>query len=134
MKEWLTTLFTNIFSINQLLNMRQKLFIAFSAFALASGVLGAFSYYNLVRVEDKFFIVETADDISKVILEIQHYEKNFYLYSREGDAIETFRLIDNALQLAELFEQFFVQNTVFCGDGFVTPGRVANITFCCAAQ
>ncbi|NQU65175.1 MAG: HAMP domain-containing protein [SAR324 cluster bacterium] len=103
MKERLTPFFSKIFKINQLLNMRQKLFIAFSVFALASGMLGTISYYNLVRVEDKIFIVETAEDISKVILEIKHYEKNFFLYARESDAKETFRLIDNALQLAVQF-------------------------------
>ncbi len=103
-KERLGRFFMRINPLDQRLNIRQKLIIVFIAFTMTTGALGLISYYNLVRVEDKILVVESADDISNVILEIRRYEKNYFLYSSKTDLEETLRFVDKAFQLMEILQ------------------------------
>ncbi len=78
------------------LNIRQKLIVAFLMSLLSIWTLGLISYYNFAQIEDKFIIVESAYDLSNVILEIRRYEKNYFLFSRENDFKETDLFIKKA--------------------------------------
>ena len=80
----------------QNLNIRKKLIVIFSMILISMGLLGAISYFNFNQIESKFIIVESAYDLSNIILEIRRYEKNYFLYSREDDLQETKRFITNA--------------------------------------
>lgn len=91
-------------NVDQRLNIRQKLIIVFIAFALTTGALGLVSYYNLVRVGDKILVVESADDISNLILEVRRYEKNYFLYSSIRDYKETLRYIDETFKLMKVLQ------------------------------
>lgn len=91
--------FIELLSFDRNVNIRQKLIIVFIAFTIATGLLGLVSYYNLVRVEEKILVVESADDISNIILEIRRYEKNYFLYSSQNDYMEAIRYIKAAFDL-----------------------------------
>jgi len=88
--------------LDQRLNIRQKLIGVFIGFALAAGVLGLVSYYNLYRVEEKVQVVEAADDISNMILEIRRHEKNYFLYASDKDYEETLQFIERTFQLMDV--------------------------------
>ena len=81
------------------LNIRQRLLFSFMMFLFPILLLGLVSYYNLQQLEDKFMIVESADDLSNIILEIRRYEKNYFLFFREEDLNENKRFILDAIKL-----------------------------------
>ncbi len=67
------------------LNIRQKVVIGLIACVLAVGFIGGFSYHYLRTIEVKQHIVEMADDLRDLVLEIRRYEKNYLLYGLEED-------------------------------------------------
>jgi two-component system, NtrC family, sensor kinase len=81
------------------LNIRQRLFFAFFMSLLSILALGLISYYNLSQLEVKFGIVESADDLSNIILEVRRYEKNFFLFFRVEDLNENKKFIVDAVKL-----------------------------------
>ena len=62
------------------LNIRQKVLVALTLCILAIGSIGMMSFHNLQAIEVKHHILEVADDLGNVILEIRRYEKNYLLY------------------------------------------------------
>ncbi len=87
------------------LNIRQKIILGITFFILAMGTVGLLSYRTLRVVEKKVKLVEIADDLSNIILEIRRYEKNFFLYGlSEKEALaENRRYIGEALQVLNSF-------------------------------
>jgi len=75
------------------------MFIIFFLSLFSFGLLGIISVYNFAQIEEKFFVVESAYDLSNIILEIRRYEKNYFLFSREDDFRETKRFIDEGKKL-----------------------------------
>ena len=62
------------------LNIRQKVAVGFVACMALIGLIGGLSYTYLHRIELKLHVVEIADDLRELILEIRRYEKNYLLY------------------------------------------------------
>jgi two-component system, NtrC family, sensor kinase len=90
------------------LNIRQKLIIVIIGFMLFTGALGVISYTNLVRVEEKFTLVEAAYEFSNIVLEIRRYEKNYFLFRREDDYLEHKRFSQEALELLNRLHPSFI--------------------------
>ena len=67
------------------LNIRQKVIIGLVTCVLAVGFIGGFSYHYLRAIEVKQHIVQMADDLRDLVLEIRRYEKNYLLYGQEED-------------------------------------------------
>ncbi len=86
-------------SFSQSFNIRQKLVFIFFISLLSIGLLGSISIYNFAQIEEKFIVVESADDLSNIILEIRRYEKNYFLYSREDDFNETKHFVNEGKKL-----------------------------------
>jgi CHASE3 domain sensor protein len=61
------------------LNIRQKVILGFSACVLAIGFVGGFSYHYLHAIELKQHVVQIADDLREIVLEIRRYEKNYQI-------------------------------------------------------
>jgi two-component system, NtrC family, sensor kinase len=81
------------------LNIRQKVILGFAACVLAIGCFGGFSYHYLRAIELKQHVVQIADDVREIVLEIRRYEKNFLLYGQEEDFRENQRYTQKALEL-----------------------------------
>ena len=71
------------------LNIRQKVIVGLIASVLGVGIIGGFSYHYLQAIEVKQRIVQIADDLREIILEIRRYEKNYLLYGQEEDFART---------------------------------------------
>ncbi len=85
------------------LNIRQKVIVGLSACVLAIGFIGGFSYHYLHAIELKQHVVQIADDLREIVLEIRRYEKNYLLYGGSQDLEENRRYTNQALEvLAEL--------------------------------
>ncbi len=67
------------------LNIRQKVILGFTACVLAIGFIGGFSYHYLHAIELKQHVVQIADDLREIVLEIRRYEKNYLLYGLDED-------------------------------------------------
>jgi len=70
------------------LNIRQKVILGFATILIVIGGIAAFSYHYLIVIEVKQKIVENADDLRDLILEMRRYEKNYLLYGSNSDLIE----------------------------------------------
>jgi two-component system NtrC family sensor kinase len=81
------------------LNIRQKVILGFAACVLAIGFIGGFSYHYLRAIELKQHVVQIADDLREIVLEIRRYEKNYLLYGLNEDFKENQRYIQKALEL-----------------------------------
>jgi len=79
------------FSIH--LNIRQKVIVGLTFILLLMVTVGGLSYRYLREIERKQHLVEVADDLSNIILEMRRYEKNFLLYGSEDDLKENRRFI-----------------------------------------
>jgi two-component system NtrC family sensor kinase len=91
------------------LNIRQKVIVGLIACVLAIGFIGGFSYHYLHAIELKQHVVQIADDLREIVLEIRRYEKNYLLYGGMEDLQENRRYTDKALEvLAEIVPE--VQN------------------------
>ena len=62
------------------LNIRQKIILGILIFATCFGCIGFLSYTNIDQLEHEVLLVEKADELSSLILEIRRVEKNFLLY------------------------------------------------------
>jgi two-component system, NtrC family, sensor kinase len=79
--------------ISLYLNIRQKVMVGLTVCLLAMVAIGGISYYYLHQIELKQRVVEIADDLSNITLEIRRYEKNFLLYGSVDDLRENQRYI-----------------------------------------
>jgi two-component system, NtrC family, sensor kinase len=79
-------------------NIRQKVIIGLVACVLAVGFIGGFSYHYLRAIEVKQHIVQIADNLREIILEIRRYEKNYLLYGKEEDFQQNQRYTQQALE------------------------------------
>ena len=70
------------------LHIRQKVIIGLTVSMLTIGLIGAVSYRYLHQIERKQELVEIADDLSNIILEMRRYEKNYLLYGSSEDLQE----------------------------------------------
>jgi signal transduction histidine kinase len=75
------------------LSIRNKVIIGLTLSLLAVVFIGSLSYSYLATIEKKLHVVEVADDLSNIILEIRRYEKNYLLYGSQDDLTENHRYI-----------------------------------------
>jgi signal transduction histidine kinase len=80
-----------------LLNIRQKVVLGFTACMLLIGIIGGLSYSYLRSIELKQHVVEIADDLRDIILEVRRYEKNYLLYGSAEDLQENQKYTQLAL-------------------------------------
>jgi two-component system NtrC family sensor kinase len=80
------------------LNIRQKVIVGLAAGLLAIGFLGGFSYHYLRTIELKQHVVQIADDLREIILEMRRYEKNYLLYGSVEELKEIQRYTKLALE------------------------------------
>jgi two-component system, NtrC family, sensor kinase len=85
-------------------NIRQKVIMGLTAGILAIGFIGIVSYYYLRVIELKQHLVEVADDLSNIMLEIRRYEKNYLLYGSAEDLAENQRYIQLGLEVLDNLE------------------------------
>jgi hypothetical protein len=57
------------------LNIRQKVGLVFAASIVVIALIAGYSYYYLKAIELKQHVVEVANDLQEMILEIRRYEK-----------------------------------------------------------
>jgi two-component system, NtrC family, sensor kinase len=81
------------------LNIRQKVILGFAAGALAICFVGGFSYHYLRAIELKQHVVQIADDLREIVLEIRRYEKNYLLYGKAEDLRENQAYTQKALEV-----------------------------------
>ena len=81
------------------LNIRQKVVLGFAACVLAIGFVGGFSYHYLHAIELKQHVVQIADDLREIVLEIRRYEKNYLLYGLEEDFRQNQAYTQKALEV-----------------------------------
>ena len=62
------------------LNLRQTIVIGIAIFTFAFGGIGLLSLSNINQLQQEVVLVERADDLRNLILEIRREEKNFFLY------------------------------------------------------
>lgn len=62
------------------LNLRQTIVVGIAIFTLAFGGIGLLSLTNLNQLQHEVVLVERADDLRNLILELRREEKNFFLY------------------------------------------------------
>ncbi len=79
------------------LNIREKIIVGLTICLLVIGFVGVNSYRFLRQIEQKEHLVEVADDLSNIILEIRRYEKNFLLYGFHEDLDENRRYIQKGI-------------------------------------
>jgi len=91
------------------LNIRQKVIVGLTACILAIGFIGGFSYHYLYAIELKQHVVQIADDLREIVLEIRRYEKNYLLYGSVEDLKQNRSYTNQALEvLAQIVPE--VQN------------------------
>jgi len=83
------------------LNIRQKVILGLSLCVLVIGSIGGISYRYLREVERKQRIVEVADDLSNVMLEIRRYEKNYLLYGADEDLQDNHKYIEQGIEVID---------------------------------
>ncbi len=67
------------------MKIRDKLLLGFGLYVLLAVILGFFAYKELLTIDKRLLLVETADDITNTVLEVRRYEKNLLLYKDEAD-------------------------------------------------
>ncbi|MBU1053808.1 MAG: HAMP domain-containing histidine kinase [Proteobacteria bacterium] len=81
------------------LNIRKKIIVGLTICLLVIGFVGGNSYRFLHQIEQKQHLVEVADDLSNIVLEIRRYEKNFLLYGSQDDLSENRSYIKKGLEV-----------------------------------
>ncbi len=81
------------------LNIRQKVIVGLTACVLAIGFIGGFSYHYLRAIELKQHVVQIADDLREIVLEVRRYEKNYLLYGSVEDLKQNRSYTDLALEV-----------------------------------
>jgi HAMP domain-containing protein len=69
------------------MKIKDKLFLGFGVYILFASILGFLSYKELDSIKRRLSLVEKADDITNILLEIRRYEKNYLLYKDEESFI-----------------------------------------------
>ena len=87
------------------LNIRQKVAFIFGASIVVIALIASYSYYNLQTIELKQKIVEMANDLREIILEVRRYEKNYLLYRSPADLQENLHQIELGLEMLRQFNQ-----------------------------
>jgi signal transduction histidine kinase len=85
--------------------LKEKIILILVSYIIAIVALGTVSFDDLETVGRKFEVVELADNLNGVILEIRRYEKNYLLYHNPQDLEENRRYIGQALNLVEDIER-----------------------------
>ncbi|MGE4505321.1 MAG: sensor histidine kinase [Desulfovibrionaceae bacterium] len=93
-------------------NIRQKVLVAIMVFLLGLGAMSYISYSNLREIEQKITLVEIADDLSNIVLEIRRTEKNLLLYGKEASLADNRRYIETALELLDSISEVLSQPSV----------------------
>lgn len=62
-------------------NLRQTIIIGIAIFTFAFGSIALLSLSNIDQLQEEVTLIERADDLRNVILEIRREEKNFFLYN-----------------------------------------------------
>lgn len=75
-------------------NIRQKVIFGLTLGMLAIALVGGLSFRYLKEIERKQHLVEVADDLNNIILEMRRYEKNYLLYGSEQDFEENLLFIE----------------------------------------
>lgn len=83
------------------LSLRKKAIIGLTGSLLAVLFVGIFFYENLSIIKTKQHVVEVADDLSNIVLEIRRYEKNYLLYLSQEDLQENQMYVQQARQIIE---------------------------------
>ncbi|GLI32960.1 sensor histidine kinase [Desulforhabdus amnigena] len=78
------------------LNIRQKVLVGLILCIFAIGSIGMMSLNNLKAIEKKQHLLQVADDLGNIILEIRRYEKNYLLYGSSEDLNETHKYLEEA--------------------------------------
>ncbi|WP_272701677.1 sensor histidine kinase [Desulfovibrio sp. Fe33] len=65
-------------------NLRQTIILGIAIFTLAFGSIAVLSLSTLDRLQEAVLLVERADDLRNLILEIRREEKNYFLYRDES--------------------------------------------------
>ena len=81
------------------LNIRQKVTLGFTVCVMVICFVGGFSYHYLRDIEFKQHVVQIADDLREIVLEMRRYEKNYLLYGLEEDFKENQRYNQKALEV-----------------------------------
>ena len=87
------------------LSLKEKIILILIGYAIALGAVGKVSLDDLKTVSRKLEVVELADNLNWVILEIRRYEKNYLLYQKREDLDENRRYVAQALDLVETIGQ-----------------------------
>ena len=86
------------------LNIREKIIVGLTICLLVIGFVGVNSYRFLRQIEQKEHLVEVADDLSNIILEIRRYEKTFSsMVFIEDYQMKTGVIFKRALQCFQTF-------------------------------
>ncbi|MDD3991214.1 MAG: ATP-binding protein [Desulfobacteraceae bacterium] len=86
-------------------SLKQKIILILISYGIALGAVGKVSFDDLETVGRKLEVVELADNLNWVILEIRRYEKNYLLYQKREDLEENRRYMAKALDLVESIGQ-----------------------------
>lgn len=121
------------------LNIRQKVIVGLTICLLAIGFVGGNSYRFLREIERKQHLVEIADDLSNIILEIRRYEKNFLLYGSTDDLVENKRYIKEGLKVLstiapEIKKLKGAPQLGFLEEGFVNYGNLMDQIAVCVVK
>ncbi|MEE4609018.1 MAG: ATP-binding protein [Desulfobacteraceae bacterium] len=87
------------------LSLKEKIILILIGYAIALGAVGKVSFDDLDTVGRKLEVVELADNLNWVILEIRRYEKNYLLYQKREDLDENRRYVGQALDLMGTISQ-----------------------------
>lgn len=121
------------------LNIRQKVIVGLTICFLAIGFVGGNSYRFLREIERKQRLVEIADDLSNIILEIRRYEKNFLLYGSTDDLVENRRYIKEGLKMLstiapEMKKLKGAPQLEFIESGFIEYGKLMDQMAVCVVN
>ncbi len=84
------------------INIRQKIVLGLVLMSTALGSMAYISYSSLQAMEKKFSLVEFADDISNMMLEIRRSEKNWLLYGGDDNLAENMKFSNDVRELLEI--------------------------------
>jgi len=92
---------------NYPISIRRKITISYYIFLAIVLSVAAFTYSNLVAVENRIVSTESLHSILDKTLEIRRYEKNYFLYKQENDYIENRRLVFETEEFVERHKEEF---------------------------
>jgi two-component system, NtrC family, sensor kinase len=78
------------------MSIRKKAVFGLAVSLLVIVCVGVFFFHNLSVIKTKQHVVEIADDLRNVVLEIRRYEKNYLLYASRADLDENHLYVQQA--------------------------------------